>query len=94
LQRGSPSTSSGEGCAFALFGADRAEDIGRSGALIARRRRPGAAFGPAPGDLVLLADARLVGKPHLYRPAGRIALADLRQARGKLFLKTAGAAGS
>jgi len=83
-----------ESCAFALFGTDRAEDIGRGGALIARRQRPGAAFGPAPGDLVLLADARLIGKPHLYWPAGRIVLPDLRQARGKLFLNTAGAAGS
>jgi hypothetical protein len=51
-------------------------------------------FGPAPGDVVLLSDARLVGKPHLYRPAGRIALADRRQARGKAFLKAAGAAES
>jgi len=47
-----------------------------------------------PGDFVLLPDARLIGKPHLDRPAGRIALADRRQARGKLFLKAAGAAGS
>jgi hypothetical protein len=35
-----------EGCAFALSGTDRAEYIGRGGALIARRRWPGAALGP------------------------------------------------
>jgi hypothetical protein len=47
-----------------------------------------------PGDLVLLPDACFVGKPQLYWLAGGIALPDLRQARGKLFLKAAGAAGS
>jgi len=35
-----------EGCAFALSGTDRAKDIGRGGALIARRHQPGAALGP------------------------------------------------
>ena len=83
-----------EGGALTLPGTDRAEDIGRSGALIARRCRPGAPPRPAPSDLVLLPDAGLVGKPHLYRPAGRIASGDLCQAGGKGFLKTAGAAGS
>jgi len=52
--------------ALAVLGTDRAEDIGRGGSLVFRRTRPRAALGPATGDLVLLADARLVGKPDLY----------------------------
>jgi hypothetical protein len=52
-----------EGCAFALLRADRAEDVGRGGALVARRARARAALGPAAGDLVLLADPRLVLEP-------------------------------
>jgi len=83
-----------EGCAFALFGTDRAEDIGRGGALIARRRRPGAAFGPAPGDLVLLSDAGLVGKPYLDRLACCLMVRDLRQTPGEVFLNASRAAGS
>src|SRR5215213_2448255 len=63
-------------------------------AALLQRGRPGAPPRPAPSDLVLLPDAGLVGKPHLYRPAGRIASGDLCQAGGKGFLKTAGAAGS
>ena len=52
--------------AFALLGADRAKDIGRSGSLIARGAGARAALGPSPRDLVLLADARLVGEPDFY----------------------------
>ena len=73
--------------AFALLGADRAKDIGRSGSLIARGAR--AALGPSPRDLVLLADARLVGEPDLYGAGLDALLApDLIQARGKAFLKS------
>ena len=76
-------------CAFALLGADRAEDVGRGGTLIPRRRRPGAAFGPAPGDLVLLADAGLIGEPHLYRGAFDALLArNLVQQGGEIVLKS------
>jgi hypothetical protein len=82
-----------KGRAFALLGTDRAENIGRGGALIARGGGAGSPPRPSARDLVLLPDARLVGKPHLYRLAGRIALPDRRQARGKLFLKAASAAG-
>jgi hypothetical protein len=53
-------------CAFAFFGADGAEDVGRGGALIVRGRGPCAALGPAPRDLVLLADAGFIGEPDLY----------------------------
>jgi len=94
VHRGGVAARQDEGRPLALSRTDRAEDRGRGGALIARRRRPRAALGPAPGDLILLPDARLIGKPHLDRPTSRIALPDLRQARGKLFLKAAGAAGS
>lgn len=72
---------------------DRAEDVGRLGALIARRDRPRAAPGPTPGDLVLLADAGLVGEPDLYALARRLAGRDLRQTVGEGFLKTAAASG-
>ena len=74
---------------LALLGANRAEDIGRGGALVVWRRRARSALGPAPRDLVLLADARLVGEPYFY--VARIdafALGDLRHAGGECFLKS------
>ena len=78
-----------EGRALAVLGADRAEDIGGGGSLILRSARPRAALGPAAGDLVLLADARLVGEPDLYGVGSDALLArDLFQARGKTFLKS------
>jgi len=49
--------------ALAILGRDRAEDVGRGGALVFGRRRARAAFGPPPRDFVLLADARLVAEP-------------------------------
>jgi hypothetical protein len=52
--------------AFAFLWADRAEDISRSGALVFGGARARAALGPSPGDLVLLADSRLVGEPNFY----------------------------
>ena len=78
-----------EGCALAVLGADRAEDIGGDRSLIFGSARARAALGPSAGDLVLLADARLVGEPDLYR-AGIDALfsPDLFQARGETFLKS------
>ena len=56
-----------QGCALALLWADRAEDVGGSGALVAGRAWTGAALRPAAGDLVLLADTSLVGEPDFYR---------------------------
>ena len=74
--------------ALAVFGADGAEDVGRSCALIVRRRGPCAASGPAPCDLVLLADARLVGEPDLYCARIDFLFArDLVQTGGEVFLK-------
>src|SRR3546814_10163350 len=57
--------------ALAVFRADRAEDIGRFRPLILWRRWPRPTSGPAPGDLVLLADPRFVLEPYLYARAPR-----------------------
>ena len=68
------------------LGADRPEDVGRGGSLVFRGARPRAPFGPSPGDLVLLADAGLVGEPDLYAIGVDAAFApDLLQARGKTY---------
>jgi hypothetical protein len=78
-----------ESCAFAVLGADCAEDISGGGSLIIGSARSCAALGPPTGDLVLLADARLVGEPDLYGGGSDALLApDLFQARGKTFLKS------
>jgi len=78
-----------EGGAFALVRADRAENVGRSGSLVAWRARARSAPGPAAGDLVLLADPRLVGEPDLYVSRIDAFLApDLFQADGQTFLKS------
>jgi len=73
---------------FAVPRADRTEDIGRSGALIARRCGSHAAFGPAAGDLVLLSDPGFVGEPNLYLSRlDTFVLRDLCQDGGEVFLK-------
>ena len=77
--------------ALAPGGANGAEDVGRPGALVVRRAGPGAAASPAPGDLVLLADTRLVLPPDLYRGAGRQARPERRQLFGEVFLKASSA---
>src|SRR3954470_7064540 len=76
---------------LARSGADRAEEVGRGGPLVLRGGRARAAFGPAPGDLVLLPNPRLIGEPDLYRLAIN-RLCDFLQAGGKVFLKAATAA--
>ena len=74
-------------CAFAFFGADGAEDVGRSGALVVWGRGPCAALGPAPRDLVLLADAGFIGEPDLYGSRLDAFLArDFVKERGEVFL--------
>jgi hypothetical protein len=78
-----------QGGALALLWADRAEDVGRGGALIARSAWAGAALGPPAGDLVLLADASLVREPDFYLVAfDRFFPSDFIQARGEVFLKS------
>ena len=78
-----------QGRALALLGADRAEDVGGSCTLVARRAGAGAALGPTAGDFVLLADAGLVGEPDFYRVAVDALLArDRLQTGGEAFLKS------
>ena len=75
--------------AFAVVGADRAENIGRGGALILRGRWPRSPLGPTARDLVLLTDARLVGKPDFQRgDADAFLQSNLEKARGEFFLKS------
>ena len=77
-----------QGRALALLGADRAEDVGRGGALVTGRAGPGAALGPAAGDLVLLADTGLVLRTRsLSCRCRRLLARDCVQARGEVFLK-------
>ena len=78
-----------QSCALALFRADGTEDVGRGGSLITRRTGTRAALRPAAGDLVLLADPRLVGEPDLYGlRIDAVFAPDLFQARGETFLKS------
>ena len=73
---------------LAVLRADGAEDVGRGVSLVPRRRRPGAAPRPAPGDLVLLAYSGLVGEPDLQRiEADTLVPRDACQRGAELFLK-------
>ena len=74
---------------LAFFRADRAEDVGRGGALVPQRRGPRPALCPTASDLVLLSDARFVGEPDFYS-AGIDALfaRDFLQAGREIFLKS------
>ena len=83
-----------EGSAGSMFGADRAEQIGRLGALIMRGSGSRALPGPAISELVLLADPHLVLEPDLYRCTRRKLGADFRHAVGKVFLNASMASGS
>ncbi len=73
---------------LAVLGADGAEDVGGRGALVPRSYGPGAAPGPAPGQLVLLPDTGLVAEPDLQvgRINARLAR-DLVQTGREAFLK-------
>ena len=75
--------------ALALFWTDRAEDVGRRRALIVRGARPRAPLGPSSRDLVLLADARLIGEPDLnIMGCDAFLLGDAFQTGGEVFLKS------
>src|SRR3954470_2750822 len=80
-----------QGCALALLGADRSEDVDRTRPLIVRGAGPGAPSGPAAGDLVLLADTGLVLPPQLDRGAVREARPDRLQGGRETFLKSSSA---
>ena len=82
-----------QGRALALLRADRPEDVDRTRPLIMRGAGPGASSGPAPGDLVLLADTGLVLPPQLDRGAVREACPDRLQGGGETFLKSSSASG-
>ena len=72
--------------ALAVVGADRAENIGRGGALIVRSRWPRSPLGPRPSDLVLLTDADLIGEPDFQSgEADAFLQRDLEKARGEFF---------
>ena len=83
-----------QGRADATRGADGAEDIGRTGPLIAGRDGARAPFRPTPGDLVLLSDPGLVLPPNLYGCVFGERGADFRHSVRKVFLKASAAAGS
>ena len=73
---------------FALLRADRAEDVGRRGALVMRCGRSRAAPSPAPCDLVLLPDPGFVAEPNFYsRALDSLLTRDRVQTGGKCFLK-------
>src|SRR3974377_597617 len=78
-----------QGYSLSLPGAARAEDIGGGSPLVPRRTWTGATFRPPPGDLVLLADASLIGEPDFYFVAvDRFFPSDFVQARGEGFLNS------
>ena len=78
-----------QGGALAIFWADRTEDVGGGGALVAGSAWPGATFRPAAGNFVLLTYASLVRKPYFYLVDVDGFLArDFVQTRGKTFLKS------
>ena len=61
----------------------------RGGSLVFRGARARPALGPAARDLVLLSNARLVGKPDFYGGGlDALFMPDLRQALRETFLKS------
>ncbi len=79
---------------LALGRADGAEEIGRGGPLILRRRGPGSAPRPAPGDRGLLPNAGFVLEPDLYALALGGARRELCQRGGEVFLNAVSVSGS
>src|SRR6476659_6234117 len=73
--------------AFALGRADCPEDVGRGRPLVLGGRGAGATQRPAACNLVLLADAGLVGEPDLYRLAAHLGFRDLRQTAEEVFME-------
>ncbi len=75
--------------ALALLRTDGPEDVGRGGALVMRRTGARSAPGPAAGDLVFLADPRLVGEPDLYPGQGNAFVScNLLEPGGEFFLNS------
>jgi len=65
LHRGGVAEGHDEAGTFALGGTDRPEKIGPGRALVVRCPRAGPAPRPSPGQLVLLADPRLILAPEI-----------------------------
>ena len=78
---------------FALLGADRPEDVGGLGALVVRRAGSCTTTRPAPGQLVLLADAGFILEPDFELGAGAEAPFDPTQLGREVFLNLAMACG-
>lgn len=77
-----------ESRALPLLWADGTEDVGRGCPLVMRGRGSRPTPCPASSDLVLLADARLVGEPDLYPVrVDALVLCDCLQTRREAFLK-------
>jgi len=70
---------------LAFLGADSAEDVGGSGALICRRGRTTATPGPAAGDLVLLTDPGFVTEPQFDVGRIKATLAIAATSAGQFF---------
>lgn len=81
-------------CGLAVFGVDRAEDVGRPRALVMRCRRSGTSLGPAAGDLVLLPDPGFVLEPDFDHLALGDAGGNLCRCGGEVFLKASTASAS
>jgi hypothetical protein len=78
-----------QGYALALLRTDGTEDVGRGGPLITGRTWARTALRPPSGDLVLLANARLIREPDFYLVAvNRRFAGNFIQARWEVFLKS------
>ena len=76
-----------QGCPDASCWTDSAEYPGRAGSLILGCDGARAPFGPAPRNLVLLADPGFVLPPNFYGRADRESVADFRHSGCEVFLK-------
>src|SRR6266496_4430411 len=80
--------------ARSALGANRAEQVGRLGALIVDGTGSRALPGPAIGELVFLPDPHLVLEPYLYRCVRREPRSDFRHALDEVFLTATTATGA
>jgi hypothetical protein len=83
-----------DGCACRPAGTGGAEEIGPVVALVARRPRPGSAFGPYARQGALLADPCFILEPDFEGFATGFRRECLGQGFGEVFLKASWACGS
>ena len=74
-----------EGGGFSVPGADRAEDVCGTGALVVWSRRSRSTLGPATCDLVLLPDPGFVLEPDFDHSAFGGTLGNLRHCGGEVM---------